>query len=334
MNINCIPLLYFLPTVIMIDDNRAFLDNFSMEIAYSGLVETYTNPKEAIKEILSRNNLFKKRDEFINSIKLEYVDSDDDCCAINYENILATAFREKRFYEPAIVIVDYSMPEMDGVEFCRKLQNFSCLKIMLTAEADHKVAVNAFNDGVINKFILKDVESSKNEIKLAIDESIKRYFIDFSNSINSIKCDIKSDGNYVSIFNDWLKKYEIVEYYACADNGSNLGIDNNGEMRWFVINSEKDINDYVNIARDHGASHTVIDAMQSRKYQLCLITESQKKESVKNWEKYLFQVSGEFPYKNDTLYFSFTENLKPSEFKRKIITVGDIKEQRQKANFL
>ena len=50
------------------------------------------------------------------------------------------------------------MPDINGIEFCQNLKDKKVFKIMLTAEADSNIAIKAFNDGLINKFILKTTE--------------------------------------------------------------------------------------------------------------------------------------------------------------------------------
>ena len=47
--------------------------------------------------------------------------------------------------EVSVVVVDYFMPEMDGVTFCRRLNNPSIGKILLTGRAEDSVAIEAFN---------------------------------------------------------------------------------------------------------------------------------------------------------------------------------------------
>lgn len=161
MTANRIPLLYFLPTVIMIDDNKSFLENFGMELNYDGLLKTYTDPLEAAERLITCDNMFKNWEEYICVIDNNETDSDLEMRAVNYDTILKTASDPNRFHEPAIVIVDYSMPEINGIDFCKKIAKYPCKKIMLTGEADYEIAVNAFNEGLIDKFILKDVDTKK-----------------------------------------------------------------------------------------------------------------------------------------------------------------------------
>lgn len=43
------------------------------------------------------------------------------------------------------MVVDYSMPEVDGIQFLTSIRNANCMKILLTGIADEREAVAAFN---------------------------------------------------------------------------------------------------------------------------------------------------------------------------------------------
>lgn len=57
----------------------------------------------------------------------------------------------------AAVISDMRMPEMDGIEFLKQVEQFNpdIVRIMLTGNADQKTAMDAVNDGHIFRFLTK-----------------------------------------------------------------------------------------------------------------------------------------------------------------------------------
>ncbi len=64
-------------------------------------------------------------------------------------------YNSKRFLENTVLVIDYAMPVMHGMEVCKELSHLPIKKLMLTGEADDKLAVQAFNQKLINKFIRK-----------------------------------------------------------------------------------------------------------------------------------------------------------------------------------
>ena len=101
--------------------------------------------------------------------------------------MLNLIYDKKRFDHVAILVVDYEMPDINGIEFCQKLKERKIFRIMLTAEADKDTAIKAFNNGLIDKFILKTNEELYLEITFAVQELTQRYFKEISGSIINVE---------------------------------------------------------------------------------------------------------------------------------------------------
>lgn len=75
--------------------------------------------------------------------------------------------------EFGVIVSDFKMPEMNGIEFlieCRKISPDS-VRIMLTGQADMKLAVNAVNQGNIYQFLTKPIppEPLESVLKSALE---------------------------------------------------------------------------------------------------------------------------------------------------------------------
>ena len=204
MNDKTTPLLCFLPSVIMVDDNQSFLDSFGMELKYRGFLEGYTSPREALENIIKRDNLFNYWKEYINATECDDIDGEHETRSINFDEIIKVASSKKRFCEPAVIIVDYDMPEMNGIDFCIGMKDHPSQKIMLTGEAEHTIAVDAFNAGLINQFIVKDINTTKKEVISAVNKHIAQYFINFSKSLWQTESSLFSCGAYIDVLNKWI----------------------------------------------------------------------------------------------------------------------------------
>ncbi len=80
-----------------------------------------------------------------------------------------------------IIISDYRMPAMNGVEFLREVNKKwpDTVRIVLSGYADTAAIVSAINDGQIYKFIPKPWNDD--EIRITIGHAIERYFLAKSN---------------------------------------------------------------------------------------------------------------------------------------------------------
>ncbi len=66
----------------------------------------------------------------------------------------------KKMGEPTLIMTDFNMPDMDGIEFLKKAEEISpySTRIMLTAYGELEVAVKAVNEGHIFRFLTKPCE--------------------------------------------------------------------------------------------------------------------------------------------------------------------------------
>ncbi len=83
-----------------------------------------------------------------------------DLCRYSVNIEIAQIYQElwdrQRFTRTAILIVDYDMPGLNGLELARRLKSKLAIKVMLlTGEADQQTAITAFNQGEIDRFLPK-----------------------------------------------------------------------------------------------------------------------------------------------------------------------------------
>jgi two-component system NtrC family sensor kinase len=78
----------------------------------------------------------------------------------------------------AVVLSDYRMPEMNGVEFLTKVREIDekCIRILVTAYGDVQILGEAINDGRIYRYLAKPWEPE--DMSLTISRAIETYAID------------------------------------------------------------------------------------------------------------------------------------------------------------
>ena len=78
------------------------------------------------------------------------------------------------------------MPEMNGLELCTKLSTSTLNRILLTAEADAMIGVEAFNVGLIHHFLKKQSVNLVPQLKLAISQMWQRTLNTKTALLNSV----------------------------------------------------------------------------------------------------------------------------------------------------
>lgn len=74
----------------------------------------------------------------------------------------------------AVIVSDYNMPIMNGIEFLRNVKNLApdSIRIMLTGQADLQSAINAVNEGNVFRFLTKPCshELLLNSLESAVEQ--------------------------------------------------------------------------------------------------------------------------------------------------------------------
>ena len=207
-------------------------------------------------------------------------------------NTLNLIYDKTRFNTVAILVVDYEMPDINGIEFCKKLKERKVSKIMLTAEADKDTAIKAFNNGLIDKFILKTNENLYQEITLAVHELTQRYFRELSrNIINGYSSPIDTlFGNklYQKLFADVVIQAQAVEYYLVDNSGSILFLDKNANPTWLIVRHTKELTDQLDLLEGYELPDHIINSVAKKEKILFLLSEKEYKKPIGEWVDYLF----------------------------------------------
>jgi len=76
---------------------------------------------------------------------------------------------------PDLILSDYRMPQMDGIEFFKAIQGIcpDTIRILLTAYGDLKVALDAINEAKVYRFITKPWNN--NDLLLTVKRALEHY---------------------------------------------------------------------------------------------------------------------------------------------------------------
>lgn len=260
-------LCYYPTSVVFIDDSISFLN--ALERAVSPLVKCvrFNDPIRA----LNHANNVKNHDW--NAHLQEDVNyySDSEQFVQNTLNFWGKNLPDgERYNEISVVVVDYEMPEMDGLSFCRQLKNPNIKKILLTGRVDNEAVIDAFNDGIINYYINKSDANLEQRLVKAIKDMQNRYFIELSSYIKIRAIDHKS-----SLFNDTLlsqyfaqvlQQNAIKEYYFSTNPPRYRLTDQQGNSHIFLVYSRNDLNEQIRIIKEEAGPQWLVNSLKSGNY--------------------------------------------------------------------
>lgn len=306
-----IPVCYFPSTVLFVDDSRDFLLNFVLQLDDELSYQIFDSPHKALESInLAHSELDKLKDRCLS----EYTEA-EHCPLTNYTvNLNLSAlhgeiYNRQRFSEISCVVVDYAMPGMNGLEFCEKLKDIPIKKILLTGQADEKIAIKAFNDGLIDKYIKKSSDNISQLISKTIASLQSEYFVLMSEtltcmlSVSSPNC--LKDKAFVDFFRQVLKQKKIVEYYLTDNSGSFLMLDADGKMHALILKNQQDLKTHYDLGRDNGANKEVLDSLQEGSKIPAFTRDVNYYEPWSEWSSYLLPAKELLG--RETYYYSLVE---------------------------
>jgi CheY-like chemotaxis protein len=265
-----VPPFYFPTTVVFIDDSRDFLANLSLQLDAGLAFRLYDSPADALVALNgtpSQPSLVERL--FSVSRHGEEMPLSHHVLDLNLDNIAREVHNEHRFEQVSVVVVDYDMPEIDGLELCRNLKNPALKKVLLTGKADEKVAVQAFNQGLIDRFILKqdpDVIPVLNraivDLQLAYFENLGRTVMD---ALALGSHTFLRDPLFVEVFRQICTRLDIVEFYLTATPEGILMLDADGVPSLLVVQTEEDMLTHYEIAYDQAAPPALLGALKSNR---------------------------------------------------------------------
>ena len=288
------PVLKFPTTAMLVDDEQVLLDNLALYLEKKIPVLTFSKPQDALRYLQKQEALDEKlRKMCFKKISGVEFDVAEETALIqcDYLALSSLLYEPERFSTIAVALIDYGMPKMNGLEFCRKIKDKLIRKIMLTGKADTKLAVKAFNQKIIDQFILKDAnEKIETDIYAAL---IKEQDIYFKNSSSLL---FPQSTKTTKAFLKMLEKFEIdhkiIEWYQFDQQGSRLGLDADGKVYWLIVRLPEDMKKNLAFAEDNNASKVVVQALKNRTHILFLFSEQEKRLSAKEWDKYIFPITG------------------------------------------
>lgn len=291
-----VPLFYFPSTILFVDDNKNFLSSIRLKIDNQLITAALNDPQLALdflKSKITNNTLINIFADFPN----------------NDINRLDDFFNNSnRFNEVSILVVDQDMPNINGIELCRALKNHPIKKIMLTGVSDSKVAIQAFNEGLIDKFILKNSIHIFKDLNSMINDLQHTFFLHLSLKLMSTGTNSLHPFLQEAAFCEFLINLcienNISEYYILNNEANFLLIDYNGNTFKLIVSPNSTSEGHDNPWR----------LSKNNKYYYQLTTFSQK-DNIDNEKVFSHRQFLDTPDKNILIDFDHLKNISHIEMK-------------------
>lgn len=265
--------VYQYPTLtVLVDDSQSFLDSLVFQLGPQLGCKSFCDAGSALDWVRQAYRQFPSGD--VNGLLHVGFDEDSDSLerrnvSIYLDRIYRIVMDRKRFGLPSVLVVDYAMPQMNGVEFCWAVRDLPCKKIMLTGQADEKIAIDAFNRKLIDCFIQKNDMGAFDRLDKEIIRLQREFFNAQTRTLKDLltrhSYSFLSDPAMVTLVNQLCMRHRFVEHYLFPNPPGILFFDNQGAATLMVVETENGLTAHAEIAEDQGAPPELLAALRERK---------------------------------------------------------------------
>lgn len=271
MSMNNLPVFFYHPTVVCIDDDQLMVDSLTGLLGGEYLIKTFT----AVKPFLDLISLYKPylSDALFlrNFSESEFSDRAlYSVTELKIDKILDLVNDDNKYADIAVLVTDYLMPEVDGYELCKRMVGYDFKKFLLTGNDDYRLAINAMNDKTINYFVNKNDRNLKEEITTKVEQLVFEYFNTMTLPIRKhLETEHQlpvSDSLFNAYFINLIKAKKIKEYYLIDKNGSMLLVDRDNKKSALVIHTDRSLNEFLLSIADEANAEEIADKVKSQKH--------------------------------------------------------------------
>ncbi len=215
-------------TTVYIDDSTAFLYSITLGVDHQPF-RSFSEPFAGLDYV----ERFARNYEFDSSklnIQEAYKKIGQNFGYLTQQKLENSA----RFAEPSVVVVDYSMPQLNGLDLCSRIQNPYIKKVLLTGVADEKIAIKALNSQLIDFYISKSEASLSQELHRIISHLRDRYFQDIYGWTKDVRLrdhvPYLYNSDFADFFEDISEQLNIVEHYPLEEPWGFLLVSDEGKF--------------------------------------------------------------------------------------------------------
>lgn len=252
------PLVQRPGTVIFLDDDPDYLEMLALVLPRQWHVRLFSRPRDCIEKLRAETPAWEadawQQQQMVDQWRagkplvpqiLDYWSKSADRYAIT-----------------RVCVVDFSMPEMDGLQVLSELSEWSGARVLLTGQADEQVAVNAFNRGLIEQFIAKQMPDMSRHLVNVMQRLLAT---PHPRHAQTWRATLKPEHN--TVLRDLTVASELAEFAArrwvehvvIGDPFGILGMDAAGYASWLQLESQAGLPALAEVAEQAGLDARAVD---------------------------------------------------------------------------
>lgn len=251
-------------SVLFLDDDADYLDMLGMVIPPEWQVELFSRPGV----FSERMRLEPSRWEADASQQLQMIERKRHGHPLIPQVLRYWAANPSRYQLAQTCVVDYAMPGTNGLNVLNTLLDWPGSRVLLTGQADEQIAIQAFNNGLIDQFIPKQTTDITERLLSVLNKlayaAHPRLNTVWRGALRPLQ---QSFLQIPSVARALLKHatQHWVEYVVLDEPFGMLALDAQGHCQWMQLESTSILSELAELASSAGMGFDMVRAVQAGK---------------------------------------------------------------------
>lgn len=165
-----------------------------------------------------------------------------------------------------VCVVDFSMPGMDGLQVLSELSDWQGARVLLTGQADEQVAVRAFNRGLIDQYIPKQLPDISKRLVESVEQLMNtpnpRHAQIWRATLRPEQTALLRKPGLQQALQEFAARH-WVEHVAIGDPFGILGLDGEGNVSWLQLETRDGLRALAEVAEIAGVGQPELDEIRN-----------------------------------------------------------------------
>lgn len=229
-----LPLFHYPGRRLWVDDDVTLLKMMMFSFGEDN-INTFNSARECLAYVALKSNEENPSDILINNlINFDTAEIRDLSNNLDLDN------------EITVMIIDYNMPEMDGISLAKATSHLPIQKILLSGNIQDAEITLALKHNIIQRFVQK----GESQMHAKLTDSLNTLAVDYFKQktkplMSQLKTESRlalSDKGFIEFFNEFCASNSIKEYYFVEKQGGFLCIDEEGKSQFLPVQLREKMN--------------------------------------------------------------------------------------------
>ena len=247
-----LPLYHRPSALIFLDDDPSYLEMLAVVMPRSWCVRLFTHADDCIQHIRQEHALWEA-DLWAHHTMVANWRAGE---ALIPQLLHYWQTHTQRYALTGVYVVDYAMPAMTGLDVLQALPSWPENRVLLTGKADEIVAVTAFNQGLISRFIPKqrpDIGTYLTQVLAAQRAcAMPQYEGVWRTTLRKEQYAKLQDRSVTVWLHKFLQEQQWLEYVVIAQPFGVLGLDAQAQPCWLQLELRDDLPAAAELAQSSG----------------------------------------------------------------------------------